>query len=181
MSINGSTAATDHLRLVTFLDCSADGDMVAAWQARIQRRDLRRQRLHDRSGLRSGHDVGLNGHRWPPVPAPDNGIFLAVFDRSDLAERNAPTVRQGHLKPPNRRQRHALLGGGPDHHINQIDSAAHLGGVIPDTTVFSETARVLRVQANQASLVLVDPDPDRPRRLHPVVVDVLCSGSELKT
>ena len=40
------------------------------------------------------------------------GIFLAVLDGGDLAQRNGFPVRQRHLKRPDRRQRRALLGGG---------------------------------------------------------------------
>ena len=127
-SIIGRTAATDALRLAALLDRSADVDMVAARQAGIQRRDLRRQRLHDRGGLRAGRDVGLHRHGRPPVPAPDDRIFLAVIDGGDLAQGNGLPVRQRHLKRADRRQRHALLGGGPDQHVDEIDPAAHLGG-----------------------------------------------------
>ena len=48
--------------------------------------------------------------------------------------------------------------------------------VTPDTTAFRARARFLRAQAQEAGLVLVDPDPDRARRLHPVVVDVRGAG-----
>ena len=155
--------------------------MVAARQAGIQRRDFRRQRLHDGGGLRAGRDVGLHGHRGPPVPAPDNGIFLAVIDGGDLAQGNGPPVRQRYLKRPDRRQRHALLGGGPNQHVDEIDPAAHLGGCDAGHDRVQGQGQILRAQAQEASLILVDPDPDGARRLHPVVVDVRAPGVELIT
>ena len=176
MSINGRDGGDRHLRLAALLDGAADVDMVPARQAGIQCRDLRRQRLHDRGGLRAGHDVGLHRHRGPPVPAPDNGIFLAVIDGRDLAQRNGPPVRQRHLQRADRRQRHALLGGGPDQHVDEIDPAAHLGGGDAGYDRVQGQGQLLRAQAQEARLVLVDPDPDRARRLHPVVVDVLGTG-----
>ena len=115
------------LRLAALLDRSADCDVVTARQARIQGLDLRRQSLDDGRGLNAGRDIGLHRHGGPPVAAPDDGIFLAVIDGGDLAQRNGLPVRQRHLKRADRRERHALLGGGPDEHIDEIDAAAHLG------------------------------------------------------
>ena len=48
--------------------------------------------------------------------------------------------------------------------------------VTPDTTAFTARARFLRAHAQETGLILVDPDPDRAARLHPVVVDVRGAG-----
>ena len=48
--------------------------------------------------------------------------------------------------------------------------------VMPDTTVFRAWARSCELKPRRRRLVLVDPDPDRARRLHPVVVDVPGAG-----
>ena len=66
------------LRLGALLHGSADVDMVSAPQACVQRRDLRRQRLHDRRGLRTRREVGLHRHRWQSVPTPDDGILYST-------------------------------------------------------------------------------------------------------
>ena len=39
--------------------------------------------------------------------------------------------------------------------------------------MFRDRASSCELRPEEAGLVLVDPDPDRARRLHPVVVDVL--------
>ena len=114
------------LRLFALLHASPDTNMVSARQAGVQRRDLRRQRLHDRRGLRARREICLHRHCGQPVPAPDDGIFLAVLNGGNLAQRNRPPVRQGNLERADSRQGRALLGGGPDQDVDQPNSAAHL-------------------------------------------------------
>ena len=134
------------------------------------------ERLHDRGGLRARREVGLHRHGRQPVPAPDDRIFLAVLDGGDLAQRNGFPVRQRNLKRPDRRQRHALLGGGPDEDVVEPDSAAHLGGRDAGDDRVHSQSQFLRTEAEKPGLILVDLDPDRAARLHPVVVDVRGAG-----
>ena len=127
-SINRQDGGDRGLRLAALLDASANADVVSARQAGVHRRDLRRELLHDRRGLRARREVGLHCHGGQSVPTPDDGIFLAVLDGGDLAQRNGFPVRQRHMKRPDCRQRHALRGGGPDQDVIEPDPAAHLGG-----------------------------------------------------
>ena len=48
--------------------------------------------------------------------------------------------------------------------------------VMPDKTVFTAVASCCELSPREAGLVLVDLDPECARRLHPVVIDVLCTG-----
>ena len=166
------TAATDTCALSLSSTVPPTSMRYPLGRLAFERRDLRRQCLHDGSGLRAGLDVGLHRHGWPAVATPDDRIFLAVFDGCELAEGHGLAVRQRHLKGSDRRQRHALFGGGADQHVHEIDSAAHLGGCDAGQDCVQGVGQILRAQAQKARLVLVDPDPDGPRRLHPIVVDV---------
>ncbi len=149
--------------------------MVSARQARVQRRNLRFQRLHDGGGLHARFKICLHRDGGAPVPAPDNRIFLAVIDRGDLAQGNGSPVRQRHLKRPDRCQRHALVGGGADQHVYEIDPAADLRDRDAGFDRIEGLGQIFRTQSQETGLVLVDPDPDGARWRHPVVVEVFCA------
>ena len=150
--------------------------MVSARQAGIQRRDLRRQRLHDRRGLRARGEISLHRHGGQPVATPDDGIFLAVLDGGNLAQRNRPPVRQRDLERPDSRQGRALLGRGSDQDVDQPNSAAHLCGGDAGQDCVHSLGQILGAHAQETGLVLVDLDPDRARRPDPVVVHIRGAG-----
>ena len=175
-NIKGSGGDDRGLRLVALLHASADADVVSVRQAGVQRRHLRRERLHDGCGLRARREVGLHGDGRQSVPAPDDRIFLAVLDRGDLAQGNGFPVRQRHLKRPDGRQRRALLGGGPDEHVVEPDPAAHLGRRDARDDRVDRQSQLLRAEAEESGLILVDPDPDGAGGPDPVVVDVRGAG-----
>ena len=164
------------MRLGALLHASADADARAVRQAGVQRRDLRRERLDDCRGLHARREVGLHRHSRQPVPAPDDRVLLAVLHGGDLAQRHGLPVRQRQLKGPDRRWRHPLLGGRPDQDVVEPDPAAHLGGGDAGHDRIHGERQLLRAETEETGLILVDPDPDRARGLHPVVVDVHRAG-----
>ena len=161
VSVRRSTIGSDGhhrtLRLVALLHRAADLDAVPGRQAGVQRRDPRREGLHDGGGQRAGRDVGLHRQRRPAVPAPDERVLLAVLDGGDLAQGDGPPVRQRHLQRPERRQRHALLGGGPDQHVDEVDPVPHLGGGHAGHDRVQGLGQVLGAQAERGG-----PGPGRP-------------------
>ena len=164
------------LRLAAILDDAAEHDAVSRRQLGAEIGDGAVKLLDDGGRLDAGHDVGLHRDRRQALPAPDQWRLERVGERCDLRQRDIASARRIKRQIAQRLQLGAFLREGAGDDVYQVGVVAKLRDLGAGQDRIDVVGKLLRDDAECASAVLIDIDPDHLGRLVPVVIDIARVG-----
>ncbi len=160
------------VRLGGVLDVAAGLDPVAAGQVR-NHRGQRLLDLHRKlRGLHRLVEVALHGDGRRAVAPPQDGVFGANLDMTDLAQGNQASAAAGQAQVAEPRRVESLLAGAARHHVDGADVLADLGDRRAGQQQLKLLGHLGRAQPDQLQPVLVEHEMGGRRPLTPVLVDL---------
>ena len=169
--ISGTTANTDAARSRCPRRCRRARSGSPSAGSSPARRSAPRARRRRCPAARPAR-VRAHGERRHPVAAPHERVLLPELEARELAERHHAPAGDRHLQRAQRRHGRALLVDGARDDVHQIDVVAHLRHRRAGDRRVQHRGDRRGADADLPRLVLVDPELELARRLHPVEVDV---------